>query len=153
MDRLRSDDRGVSPVVGKTLAAGIAVLYVAGVTGLLLGGVVPGYQAAAGDEVGERVLATAAGTAENAVPAVDGSVESETTAALPATIRDSSYRLVLSNRTLELDHPEESIGAETRLSLPEGVSVENGTWQSGTELVVRVEGPATNRTLAIGEKR
>jgi len=153
MASLGSDERAVSPVVGKTLAAGIALLYVAGMGAVLFGGVVPDYRTASGAEVGERVLATAAGNVEAAVPAVDGTVDSETTVELPATIHSSGYRLVLSNRTLELVHPESGIDGKARLSLPKNVTALDGTYHSGDDLVIRIEGPATNRTLSIEEGR
>ncbi|PSP25141.1 hypothetical protein BRC61_00530, partial [Halobacteriales archaeon QH_10_65_19] len=59
--------------------------------------------------------------------------------------------LVLSGRTLVLDHPADGIGGETRLSLPGAVTAEEGVWAGGGPLVVTVTGPAEDRTLAIGE--
>jgi len=150
-ERLRRDTRGVSPVVGKALAAGITLLYVAGLTGLLLGGVVPEYETTAGDELADRVLATAAGDIEAAAPRTDGQAVARTEIDLPSTIRDASYRLVLRGQTLALDHPDGGIGGQLRLSLPNDVTVEGGTWHSGGPLVVRVSGPAGDRQLRIGE--
>ncbi|PSP27329.1 hypothetical protein BRC65_06415 [Halobacteriales archaeon QH_2_65_14] len=151
MASLRRDRRGVSPVVSKTLAIGLALLYVAGMTTALLGGVVPDYQNRAGAELSERGVATAADEIERAPPTVDGRVETRATVALPETIRNSQYTLVASNGTLELDHPSDEIHAQTRLFLPPGVTVENGTFNSGSEMVITVSGPAGNRTLSIGE--
>lgn len=145
------DDRAVAPVVEKSLAAGIALLYVAGMTGLLLGSVVPAYEEQAGEELADRVLATAAGEVEGTPPAVRGDATVRREVDLPATVADSGYRLVLSGRTLALEHPADGIGGETRLSLPAGVTVEGGTWDGGGALVVTVSGPADDRTLAIGE--
>lgn len=145
------DDRGVTPVVEKSLAAGIALLYVAGMTGLLLGGVVPAYEKQAGDELADRVLATAAGGIEGTPPAVRGDATVRRELELPATVEGSGYRLVLSGRTLVLDHPADGIGGETRLSLPAGATVEDGAWEGGGPLVVTVTGPVDDRTLAIGE--
>jgi hypothetical protein len=153
MDSLLSDTRGVSPVVGKSLAAGIALLYVAGMTGLLLGGVIPGYETSAGDELADRVLATATGEIERSVPQSDGEATARTEVDLPATIRDTSYRLVLSGRTLALDHPADGIGATTRLALPESLAVRNGTIDSGAGLVVVVSGSDGGRTLTVREQR
>lgn len=144
------DNRGVSPVVGKLLASGLAVLYVTSVTGLLVGGVVPDYRTATGSELGERVLATAAGEIERSHPSTDGVVEVRTRTELPATIRDERYRLVLRNRTLVLDHPDDALDARTRLELPRNVTG-TGSWESGEPLVVRVAGPPSNRTVELRE--
>jgi hypothetical protein len=145
------DDRALSSVVEKTLAAGIALLYIAGMTGLLLGGVVPGYQATAGAELGERTLATAAGEVERTVPQVDGDVESTTTVSLPTQIDDASYRLVLADGTLTLEQAASSLQQERALALPAGVTIEQSTWTSGSDLLIRVDGPANNRTVTIEE--
>jgi len=145
------DDRALSSVVEKTLAAGIALLYIAGMTGLLLGGIVPGYQATASAELGERTLATAAGELEQTIPQVDGNVESTTTVSLPTQIDDGSYRLVLANGTLTLEQAESSLQQERVLALPAGVATKQSTWTSGSDLLIRVEGPADNRTVTIEE--
>lgn len=152
MGDLRSATRGVTPVVSKTLAIGLTVLYIAGMTTVLLGGIVPEYETRAGAEMSERVLATAAGEIERAPPTVEGNVETRTTVSLPETIASSGYRLVLSNGTdrLVLDHPEPAIETETRLSLPPDVTLQNGTVSGGT-LVVTVSGPPNDRTLTIEE--
>lgn len=154
MGDLLTATRGLTPVVTKTLAIGIAVLYVAGMTTVLLGGVVPAYETRAGAELGERVLATAAGEIEQAPPAVEGDVETRSTVVLPETIADSGYRLVVSNDTdrLVLDHPDAAVETETRLSLPPGVTLQNGT-VSGGRVVVTVSGPADDRTLTVEEGR
>jgi hypothetical protein len=141
------DDRGLSPVVGKTLAASIAVLYIASVTGLLLGGPVPAGQTAAAGELGERVLATAASGVERAVPVTDARVDTRRTVTLPATIRDAGYDLVIRDDRLVLDHPTDALDRETRVSLPANLTVADGRWESTDRLVVRVAGPPGNRTL------
>jgi hypothetical protein len=151
MAEFRRDDRAVSAVVGKTLAIGLALLYVAGMMSVLYGGVVPEYRTQTGAEIADRVLATAAGNLERAPPAVRGTVDTHGVVELPATIRQHSYTLVLSNRTLTLDHPERGVGAETRLGLPENVTVDDGTWHSGSDLVIRVRGPADDRRLTIDD--
>lgn len=145
------DNRAVSPVVGKGLAAGLAVLYVAGMLGLLVGGIVPDYRTTTSEELGERVLATAAANVERAQPATEGNASVRARTALPATIRDRQYRLLVRNRTLVLDHPAEGVEARTRLALPSNVTVSDGTWHSGDGLVVVVTGPPTNRTLELRE--
>ena len=145
------DNRAVSPVVGKLLATGIAVLYVASATGLLLGGVVPDYRATAGSELGERVLATAAGELERSVPAADGRSDVRLTRELPRTIAGDRYRLVLANRTLALEHPDDGVDARARLSLPTGIRVPNATWESGDPLTIHVRGTPGNRTLSLAE--
>lgn len=151
MDKLRTASRGVTPVVGKTLAIGLATLYIAGMTTALLGGVVPAYETRAGGEVSERVLATAAGEIERAPPGVSGNVELQTTVTLPETIANDGYRLVLSNETdrLTLTHPDPAIERETQLSLPANVTPHNGTVSGGT-VHITVSGSPENRTLSIG---
>jgi hypothetical protein len=141
------DNRGLSPVVGKTLAASIAVLYVAGMTALLLNGPVPAGQTAAGGELGERVLATAAGHVEAAIPDGDRRVDVRTEVAMPATVRNTGYTLELRSGRLVLDHPTDALDRETRLLLPATVTVADGNWTSTDRLVVRVAGAPGNRTL------
>ena len=151
MGEFRRDDRGMTPVVEKSLAAGIALLYVAGMLGLVLGSVVPAYEETAGEELADRVLATAAGGIEETPSTVQGDATTRQSIDLPASIANANYRLVLSGRTLELDHPTDGIGGRTRLSLPPDVTVEDGTWDGGGPLVVTVSGSAGDRTLAIRE--
>lgn len=143
---LARDERGASAVVGKVLAAGIAVLYISVMTTLLFGGVVPDYRTATGAELGDRVLATAAGEIEHNRPAVDGTVELRAEHSLPETIRDKEYELVLSGKTLELDHPDPGIGGETHVALPPNVAVENATWASSEPFVVVVDGETVTIT-------
>jgi hypothetical protein len=145
------DNRAVSPVVGKLLAAGIAVLYVASMTGVLLGGAVPDYRAATGSELGERVLATAASDVEQSVPATESNATVRHIRSLPRTIAGDRYRLTISNRTLRLDHPDDRIDTEARLSLPTEVTVNGGTWESGDQLAIHVHGEASDRRLSIRE--
>ena len=145
------DNRAVSPVVGKLLASGLAVLYIASITGVLVGGIVPDYRTATGDELGERVLATAGGHLEDARPATDGHVDVRVSTSLPATIRDQQYHLRLANGTLLLDHPDDTLDARTRLELPPNVTATTSTWHSGDSFVVEVTGPRSNRTVAIRE--
>ena len=141
------DNRGLSPVVGKTLAASLAVLYVAGMTALLLNGPVPAGRTAAGGELGERVLATAAGNVESSLPDGDRRVDTRTEVPMPATVRNAGYALELRGGRLVFDHPVDALDRETRLSLPANVTVADGDWQSTDRLVVRVTGPPDNRTL------
>lgn len=144
------DDRAVTPVVEKTVAIGLVVLFVAGFTGSLLGGAVPQYRAAAGEEVAERTLAAAASTIQAALPATNASTTVRREQSLPPTISNRGYDLRLENRTLSLRHPDPTIGGSTRLAIPPSVTVANGSWDS-PPLVVRVSGPPTNRTLSIAE--
>lgn len=68
---------------------------------------------------------------------------------LPGTIADEGYRLVLRGRQLRLDHPNPAVDATTRVALPGGVTVRNSTWDGGP-FVVRVRGPAGDRTIELG---
>lgn len=150
---LRGDNRGVSPVVEKLLVAGIVVLYVGGMGTLLFGGVLPGYETETNAEVSERVLATATAGIEDAVPATEGYVESQTTIELPATIGDSSYTILVSGRSVELRHPDRGIGTETRLAVPSETTVQESRWESGTDLVIEIRGTSDDRTLRVRESR
>ena len=146
------DSRAVTPVVGKLLAAGLTVLYIAGMSGVLLGGVVPAYQETAGGELADRVLATASGHVERALPDPDANVDVRVALDLPATIRDRQYALAVRNGTLHLDHPDDALDARSPLQIPPGVTA-TGAWTSGGELEIRVTGSASNRTVAFGEGR
>lgn len=142
-------DRAVTPVVGKTLEVGILVLYVALVSSVLFGGVVPEYRSAAGAEIGDRTLATATDAVEAAVveptrPGVDVSGERRVTVELPSTIRGAAYE-IRSTRTadgtgstLVLEHPSSAIGGRSSVALPGGVEPVEGEWRSGSELIVVV---------------
>lgn len=152
-DILPRDTRALSSVVEKSFVAGIALLYVGGMMGLLLGSVVPGYQAATGEQLGERTLATATEHIEQAPPQTQGAVESTTTVTLPATIRGNRYELRLANETLTLESSGDGFEREIQLALPEHVTTTESTWNSGGDLLIRVEGPATNRTLTIEGER
>lgn len=145
------DNRAVTPVVGKLLAAGLAVLYIASVSGLLLGGVLPDYRTTAGDELADRVLADVAGHVERAVPDSDARVDARVRLDLPATIRGERYALAARNGTLHLDHPEDALDSRTSVQLPSKVIAVEGNWTSGSRLVVRVTGSGTNHTVALEE--
>lgn len=149
MGDLRTDERGLTPVVSKALVIGIALLYVGGVTSLLFGGVAPEYRTAAGEELAERTLATAVGEIERTVPEANGTVDRSRAVRLPERIREKRYRLELSGTSLRLDHPDPEIGTRARLSIPSDVHVSGGSWRSGNTLEIRVTGPPDNRTLEI----
>jgi FlaG/FlaF family flagellin (archaellin) len=147
------DNRAVAPVVGKLLAAAIAVLYVAGTTAVLLGGVVPEYRTAAGEELSERTLAEAAAAVDRAVPeTTTDSVGTRIRVDLPASIRDASYSIVLKNGTLALDHPDSRLDRRTQVQLPSRVDTIESTWESGETFVVVVSSDGTNRTVELRGK-
>ncbi|MEE6211188.1 hypothetical protein U3A55_13645 [Salarchaeum sp. III] len=133
------DDRGVAPVVGKAMEAGIVLLYVGVVTAAMYGSVVPDYRTAAGDAVAERALVSAAEDIEAAIPADvrEATVRADVT--LPETVRGRTYTIRVENETLVLDHPDPEVSARVRLSLPASVTVVSGNWSSSTPAVVVVE--------------
>jgi hypothetical protein len=143
------DNRAISPVIEKTVTVGLVVLFISGFGGSLLTGTVPDYRASTGQEVGERVLATAASSIESANPSTTGTVDVRREQQLPGTIDDEGYRLVLQGRQLRLAHPDPAIGATTRLALPEGVTITNSTWDGGP-FVVKVRGPVADRRVELG---
>lgn len=132
------DDRGVAPVVGKALEAGIVLLYVGAVAAAMYGSVVPDYQTTAGDAVAERALAAAAADVEGAIPADVRAATVRVDIPLPATIRGRAYSVEVENRTLVLDHPDPDVNARVRLSLPDSVTDVSGNWSSATSAVVVV---------------
>lgn len=146
------DNRGVSAVVEKLLVAGIVLLFVSGMTTVLVGGIVPEYRASAGEELGERVVARVANAVDASLPAVDGRVTVETHLSVPSTLAGTAYRLALRNGSVTLVHPNPAIGATGALALPAGYRPAESTVESGPPLRVRVSGPAGNRTVALQER-
>ncbi|MFB6151143.1 MAG: hypothetical protein ABEJ40_04990 [Haloarculaceae archaeon] len=135
-----TDRRGVTPAVGKTLEMGVVVLYVALLTTVLLGGVVPGYRSAAGATVGDRVLAAASQEVEATVPAMARDVTVRRAVDLPAHIAGHGYAVEVDGRSLVLDHPDPAVGGRVRLVLPAHVDRVEGRWQSAGQPVVVVRG-------------
>jgi hypothetical protein len=158
-----SRDRGLSPVVGKTLELGVGVLFVVLLTAMFFGGVVPEYRTAVGDEIGDRALVAGAERVEAAVP--DGSyprVDRRVAVRLPPAIRGDPYRIVAergsgtdsdaetergsgTNRdadshvaALALVHPDPRIGGRVRLAVPRDIEI-SGSWTSASpsRVVVR----------------
>lgn len=146
------DNRAVAPVVSKLLTAAIAVLYIAVTVSLLLGGVVPEYRTAAGEELAERTLAEAAATVERAAAGSEHTTVAHVRADIPPTIRDGSYRLVLRNGTLLLDHHDSALDRRVNLTLPSRVESVESSWDGGTTLVVRAAEGDTNRTVELVEE-
>ncbi len=139
-----SADRGLSPVVGKTLELGVGVLFVALLTATFFGGVAPDYRAAVGSELGDRTLAAAADRIEAAVPAADHPhVDRRVTVRLPGTIRGDPYRIVAADGppSVRLVHPDRTVGGRVRLDLPVSASV-RGSWRSTSpsRVVVGISG-------------
>jgi len=135
-------DRGLSPVVGKTLELGVGVLFVALLTATFFGGVAPDYRAAVGAELGDRTLTAAADRVEAAVPIADSPrVDRRVTVRLPETIRGEAYRIVVDGGppTVRLVHPDRTVGGRLRLDLPSTVTV-GGSWQSTSPSRVVVDG-------------
>lgn len=141
-------DRGLSPVVGKTLELGVVVLFVALLSASFYGGTVPEYRTAAAAEVGDRALAGAAERVESAVPERTTSVDRRVAVSLPTTLRGDPYRIRAvsdsdANATaLVLEHPDDGVGGRVDLSLPVRGANVTGTWESTREswVVVRGEG-------------
>lgn len=134
------DDRGVTPAVSKSLEMGVVVLFVALLTTVLLGGIVPEYRSAAGATLGERVRTTAAVAVEDAVPPPGTRVRATHDVDLPATLAGEGYEISVDGRWLVLDHPDDDVAGRVRLALPPHVTRVDGGWDSGADAVVRVSG-------------
>lgn len=134
------DRRGLTPAIGKALEVAVVVVFVGVLSASLYGGFVPSYRAAVGDEVADRTVVAAAEQVENAIPPTAREVRAVHRVDLPTSIRGANYRVVAENRTLVLDHPDGSVGARARLALPDRVASVAGTWESGGDPVVLVEG-------------
>jgi hypothetical protein len=135
-----SDDRAVTPAVGKALEVGIVLLFVGVMTTALYGGAVPDYRDAVGAEVGDRAVVAAAERVENAVPPAARDVRTVHGVDLPRSIRGENYRIAVENRTLVLDHPAAAVDARARLALPDRVESVDGAWRSSDDAVVVVTG-------------
>jgi hypothetical protein len=132
-------DRGVAPVVGKALEAGLVVLFVVLVTTALSTSVVPGYERVAGQRVADRTLAGAAERVQQTVPPAARTASATSRVDLPRTIAGRGYRIRIDGRTLVLDHPDEALAARSRLALPGHVVRVEGEWRSRSTALVRVE--------------
>ena len=146
-----SGDRGLSPVVGKTLELGVGVLLVALLTATFFGGIAPDYRASVGAELGDRTLAAAADRTEAAVPTGDyPQIDRTVTVRLPATIRGDPYRIVAEGGTPEmvLAHPDRAVGGRLRLDIPAPVTI-RGSWRSTSpsRVAVDADGPVSVRLV------
>lgn len=147
------DNRAVTPVVEKVLAAGIVMLYIAGTTTVVFGGAVPAERNAVGSELAERTVTAAAEEIERAIPPDATGARVRKRVRLPPTIRGAGYRIRVENRTLVLDHPDSAIEARARLSLPPSVVRVAGDWQSGGRPVVVVRRTAGGLVVELQEAR
>ena len=121
------DNRGVTPVVEKLLTIGIVVLFIGSTTTVLFGSAVPGYRDSVGNELGDRVVVSAAEQIEASVPPNGTATSGRTTIDVPGTIRGEPYALQVEGRTLTLAHPTQAVGGRVRLSLPDHVTDVSGS--------------------------
>ncbi|MFQ3320288.1 MAG: hypothetical protein ACI8UR_000437 [Natronomonas sp.] len=128
----------MSPVVGKAMEATLVVLYLGLITTALYGGAVTEYRTAAGNEVAERTVASAAGDIEAALPPNVTTADVRVEVDIPATIAGSAYRIQASTERLVLRHPNPAIEARVPLTLPERVGNVSGAWTSDDPATVRV---------------
>lgn len=153
-DAPATTDRGLSPVIGKTLELGIGVLLVALLTATFFGSVAPDYRAAVGTEVGDRTLAAAADRIETAVPTSDVvRVDRRVTVRLPDTIRGSPYRIVAdgaSPASVRLVHADDAVGGRIRLAIPGSAEV-RGSWRSTSPSRVAVTGTEGSLSVRLAD--
>jgi hypothetical protein len=141
---MNSDDRGISPVAGKTLELGIGVILIALITTSLLGGVTPGYQSAVGIEIADRVVINVADRIESTA---DGTADTLTAdrrirVTVPQNIRQKPYR-VIANTTadkthIRLQHPDPAISASTHIVSHNLITV-TGSIRSETPSWIRLQ--------------
>ena len=159
--RATRTDRGLSPVVGKTLEIGVVVLFVALLSASFYGGIVPGYRTAAAAEVGDRALAGGAERVETAVPERTRRIDRRLAVPLPTTLRGDPYRIRAASGSetnateLVLDHPDAGVGGRVALSFPVRGATVTGVWESasGSWVVVRGEGGRVSVSLVNGDGR
>ncbi|MEF8851321.1 MAG: hypothetical protein V5A44_12040 [Haloarculaceae archaeon] len=151
-DPLTADERAVTPAVGKSLEAGLVVLFVALLSTLLLGGLVPDYRAATGAQLGDRVLATASQEVEAAVPPTAREVDARRSLDLPASIAGEGYEIAVDGRWLVLDHRDPAVAGHVRLVLPPSVDRVEGSWESGADPVVVVRGDESGLVVELVEE-
>lgn len=144
-------ERGVTPAVSKSLEVGLVVLFVALLTTVLLGGVVPDYRRAVDARVGDRALVTASDGVEAAVRHAPGDITVRHRVDLPTQIGGSGYAVRVDGRSLVLDHPDPAVTGRVRLVLPPSVDSVSGRWESGDETVVRVRGDAAGLTVKLSD--
>lgn len=145
------DNRAVSPVVEKTLATTIVVLYIGAMTTLFVGGIVPDYRGATGQEIAERTHATVLAEIETTIPETEARTTAQTRLEVPATIRATGYDLVLDGGELRLEHPADSIGVRSRVWTPDDVTIADSRVDSGADLLIVLEGAGGDRTLTLRE--
>lgn len=145
------DNRGVTPVVEKTLTIGLVALFLAGMTTTLFGGAVPAARDATGASIGDRVLALASERVEQAIPPNASHASARQRVDLPSTIRGSGYEIRVDGRSLVLGHPRAAIGGRSRLVLPDSVTSVIGSWESGGETVVVVRSVDGGLAVELGE--
>lgn len=151
-ERVRTDERGLTPAVGKALEVGVVVLFVGVLTTGLYGNVVPEYRDTVGDEVADRTVTAAAERVENAVPPHVRHARVVHRVDLPESIRGAGYRIETVDRSLVLRHPSTSVEAETRLALPTHVDTVTGQWESGAETVVVASGTEDGLTVRLTDR-
>lgn len=147
------DPRAVAPATSKLLEVALVVLYVGVVSTALYGGAVPGYEAAAGEEMAERTLATASQRVQQAVPPNGSHVRASASVALPDAIRGRSYAIRADGRRLVLEHPDPAVGDAARLALPDAVVAVTGHWTSTAPARVVVEGRPQGLHVALRRGR
>ncbi|MFB6243853.1 MAG: hypothetical protein ABEH80_07115 [Halobaculum sp.] len=145
-------ERGVAPTVGKLLELGLALIVVAGLVTAATG-FTESYRTRAADATAQRQLAGAAERIESAVPPLTRETEATMRVPLPATIRDSHYRVVVDGRTLDLRHPHSGVDARVRLSVSVHVETVSGEWQSSQPAVVVVRRTADGLAVELRSGR
>lgn len=131
------NERAVTPVVGKLLAAGLVIVFVGVVLAGLQTGAVPGFRAAAADELGDRSLAASADAIEDTARA-DAAGVVELRPELPARIAGERYALRGAGDELVLEHPSPAVGGRVPLALPANATV-TGEWPSDEPHAVSLE--------------
>lgn len=131
------DNRGVTAVAGKILEIAILLVYVSLLSTALFGSVVPEARTTADATVAERSLVGAVEELRGAIPG-SGTGTVTVTVDLPSQIGGHAYTIEPMGEDLVLSHPDEGVGSQLAMLLPQRVTHVTGRWESGGEMILLV---------------
>ncbi len=121
---------------------GLVLVYLCATGAVLYGGVIPSYQTAVGDTIGDRVLVVGTAEIQKAMsdPAAGTPLtkRTETRLTLPDQIHGDPYRIEIADNHLQLVHPHPAIGGSHPLVQPSQTGEIEGYWISTRPAVIAV---------------